>query len=61
MCKLLKQQLQEKDVQIAQLLLAEQEMTQTIKRLQEQMYELAHLVLTHNVAAAQAKAEAGKP
>ena len=56
--ELLKQQLGAKDTQIAQLLLTQQEMTQTLQRLQEQMYELAHLVLTHNVAVAQAKADA---
>lgn len=54
----LQRQLDSKDAQIAQLLDVQQELAQTIRRLQEQMYELAHLVLTHNVAAAQAKAEA---
>lgn len=53
----LARQVQEKDAQIAQLLQTQQEMTQTYKRLQEQMYELAHLVLSHNAAAAQAEAE----
>ncbi len=56
--KTLVEQVQEKDAQIAQLLQTQQEMTQTYTRLQEQMYELAHLVLSHNAAAAQAKAEA---
>ena len=56
--EILQQQVREKDVQIAQMLQAQQEMAQTIRHLQQQMYELAHLVLTHNVAAAQAKAEA---
>lgn len=54
----LQRQLDSKDAQIAQMLDVQQELAQTIRRLQEQMYELAHLVLTHNVAAAQAKAEA---
>ncbi len=54
----LKRQLEEKDAQIAQLLTTQQELTRAIQRLQEQMYELAHLVLSHNAAAAQAKAEA---
>ena len=40
------------------MLQAQQEMAQTIRHLQQQMFDLAHLVLTHNVAAAQAKAEA---
>jgi hypothetical protein len=56
--QMLLQQVREKDVQIAQMLQAQQDMAQTIRHLQQQMYELAHLVLTHNVAAAQAKAEA---
>ena len=54
----LKRQLEEKDAQIARMLLAQQELTQTNRRLHEQMYEMAHLVLSHNVAAAQARAEA---
>jgi hypothetical protein len=56
--QLLQQQVREKDVQIAQMLQAQQDMAQTVRHLQQQLYELAHLVLTHNVAAAQAKAEA---
>ena len=54
----LQRQVGEKDAQIAQLLTTQQELTRTIQRLQEQMYELAHLVLSHNAVAAQAKAEA---
>lgn len=57
MCKFLGNQIREKDIQISQMLRSQQEMAQTIQRLQEQMFELAHLVLTHNVAAAQAKTE----
>ena len=56
--EILKLQIEEKDGQIAQLLSEQKELTRTVQRLQEQMYELAYLVLTHNAAAAQAKAEA---
>ena len=55
--KLLYEQITEKDIQISHLLRSQQDMAQTIKRLQEQMFELAHLVLSHSVAAAQAKTE----
>ncbi len=54
----LTRQLREKDAQIAQLLQTQQDLTQTYRRLQEQMYELAHLVLSHNAASAQARGEA---
>ena len=54
----LAEQVKQKDAQIAELVRQQQEMTVTIRRLQEQMYELAHLVLSHNAAAAQARAEA---
>lgn len=51
------EQIRQKDIHILHLLRSQQEMAQTIQRLQEQMFELAHLVLTHNAAAAQAKVE----
>jgi excisionase family DNA binding protein len=51
--ELLKTALQEKDAQIDRLIDHQREMNQTIQRLQEQMYELAHLVLSQNTASVQ--------
>src|SRR5260221_480135 len=42
--------LRDKDDQIEQLIVNQREMNQTIQRLQEQMFELARLVLSQNAA-----------
>ena len=45
----LKEEIREKDVQIAKLLESQREMTQSVQKLQDQMFELARLVLSQNV------------
>jgi hypothetical protein len=46
----LRGELENKDAQIAKLIDSQQEMTQTLRQLQEQMFELARLVLSHQAA-----------
>ncbi len=55
--EILKTSLIEKDTQIEQLLAQQRELNQTIQRLQEQMFELARLVLSQNTAASIRSAE----
>jgi len=43
--------LRDKDAQIEQLIVNQREMNQTIQKLQEQMFELARLVLAQNAIA----------
>ncbi len=56
--KRLREELASKDTQIAELIASQREMMQTIQRLQEQMFELARLVLSHNAANGTAAAPA---
>jgi|SRR5579871_2950450 len=46
----LRAEIRAKDAQIAKMLEVQHEMAQTVQRLQEQMFELARLVLTQNAA-----------
>lgn len=46
----MQRELREKDVQIASLIEQQRELTQTLQRLQDQMFELARLTLSQNAA-----------
>ena len=54
----LRSQLREKDVQIAQLMRTQGQLNETIQKLQDQLFEMSHLILSHHVEMEQARLKA---
>lgn len=54
----LRSQLREKDIQIAQLMCTQGQLNETIQRLQDQLYEMSHLILSHHIEMEQSRLRA---